>query len=114
MFKDEPSSKFINEYEAMRAAYDAGQAQPAPSQTFDQSLEKAVEAFAELGRVMATYAKQVTDKLFPIVKAYADLVAAALKTFPNRRVVHLALYAKKPRTRKKNMRRIIKWMEDNT
>ena len=103
--------KFVNEYEGIEAAYDAGRTQPAPPQTFEQALGKATALFAELGQAMASYAKQVVDKLFPIVKSCADQVAAALKTFPNKRVVHLALYSKNPRTRKKNRKRIIKWME---
>lgn len=33
-------------------------------------------------------------------------IVALWQSYPNRRVKHLAIYAKKPRTRKKNMRRI--------
>lgn len=108
MFKDEPSGKFRNEYEGIERA------QHAPPQTFEQALEKATEAVSGLGRALAAYAQQITDKLFPIAKAYVDLVTAAMKTFPNRRVVHLALHSKNPRTRKKNQKRIIKWMEGTT
>ena len=107
MFKDEPSNKFVNEYEGIESA------QHAQPQTFEHALEKATARCAEMCQAMANYAKQVVDKLFPILKSCADLVAEALKTFPNRRIVHLALYSKNPRTRKKNRKRIIKWMEGN-
>ena len=36
---------------------------------------------------------------------------AVLRCCPNKRVVHLALYAKKPRTRKKNFNRAIRILE---
>lgn len=35
-----------------------------------------------------------------------------IKCCPNKRVVHLALHAKKPRTRKKNFHRAIKILEE--
>lgn len=104
MFKDEPSSKFVNEYEGIETA------QLAPPQTFEQAAKRVTELCAEVAAALAPYVKQVVDTLFPIVEAYTNLVAAALKTFPNRRVVHLALHAKKPRTRKKNQKRILEWM----
>lgn len=35
-----------------------------------------------------------------------------IRCCPNKRVIHLALYAKKPRTRKKNFNRAIRILED--
>lgn len=104
MFKDEPSSKFVNEYEGIETA------QLAPPQTFEEGFEKAVEAITKLTHALATAITPIVNVLIPIMKNFADLTRIGLEKFPNRRVVHLALHAKKPRTRKKNQKRILEWL----
>ena len=50
----------------------------------------------------------------PVLRKFADIMQKlwekALRTYPNRRVVYLALHGK-PLVQKKNRNRIIKWME---
>lgn len=50
----------------------------------------------------------IVNLLFPIVKHAIEYAADALRQYPNKRVVHLALHGKKSRTRKKNLHRIYK------
>lgn len=46
------------------------------------------------------------------VMALYGIREAVLRCCPNKRVVHLAFHAKRPRTRKKNFNRAIKILED--
>ena len=51
----------------------------------------------------------VQEKQRPMLQALTEVISRVVtlfQSYPNKRVKHLALYAKKPRTRKKNMRRI--------
>ena len=47
-----------------------------------------------------------------VILAIIGVTDAIIKCCPNRRVVHLALYSRKKRTRKKNFHRAIKILED--
>lgn len=46
------------------------------------------------------------------IMAICGIREAVLRCCPNKRVVHLAFHAKKPRTRKKNFNRAIKILEE--
>lgn len=59
------------------------------------------EAFKAVGDLADTLTKTL-GALWQLVKRTYEMYAR----YPNKRVKHLALYAKKKRTRKKNMRRI--------
>lgn len=48
-----------------------------------------------------------------IMLAITGMYQAVINCCPDRRVVHLALYAKKARTRKKNRNRAFKILEEN-
>lgn len=45
------------------------------------------------------------------VKAISNFNNVALYIYPNRRVVHLAKYGRSERVRKKNSKRILRWIE---
>ena len=69
-------------------------------------MQELKEAFANLGTALCDCAaafvkvfKQWCDALQPAVQIYA---------IPNSRIKHLALYGRKARTRKKNMKRLLK------
>ena len=71
------------------------------------------EIFKPVAAALQTLADNVKEML-PTIKKVAEIVTDfwndILSAYPNKRVVHLAKYGK-PRVRKKNMRRIIKWFE---
>lgn len=48
------------------------------------------------------------SKLTKAILTWKEEVTKAVRLYPNKRVVHLAFYAKKNRTRKKNLNRILK------
>lgn len=53
--------------------------------------------------------QRLLANLVQVIRSVWDGVARVMalwQSYPNKRVKHLALYAKRPRTRKKNMRRI--------
>ena len=45
------------------------------------------------------------------VKNITGISEAAINSYPNKRVLHLAKHHPKERVRKKNMRRVLKWIE---
>jgi hypothetical protein len=49
-----------------------------------------------------------------LILALTGVTDAVIKCCPNRRVVHLAIYSRKRRTRKKNFHRAIKILEELT
>lgn len=64
----------------------------------------------EIARIVQT----IWEAIKPIVKAIAEKLSCfyevVLKTYPNRRVVWLALHHKRERVRKKNKARILRWL----
>lgn len=79
--------------------------------------EKALEKY--LNQREAEYVKKFAIfcelNLIPVCKELAKnikaLAEAILNSYPNKRVLHLAKYHPKERVRKKNMRRVLKWIE---
>ncbi len=57
---------------------------------------------------MAILAAKVFSEAVSTVQAYTETL---LSVYPNKRVLHLAKYHTKERVRKKNMRRVLKWVE---
>ncbi len=52
------------------------------------------------------------SNLTKAILTWKEAVSKAVRLYPNKRVVHLALYAKKNRTRKKNINRIVKGVKN--
>ena len=69
------------------------------------SISRLFDSIAEMTVEMC---RGTSMSLGPILDSYYLEWSKAVKQFPNRRVAHLALNAKKERTRKKNINRIIK------
>jgi hypothetical protein len=69
--------------------------------------------FEPVIKAIQTVVETVKD-LMPVIKQVGETVTKLCgeikNTYPNKRVVHLATHGK-PRVRKKNMRRIMKWLE---
>lgn len=66
-----------------------------------------VAAFTAVGE-MCILAAKVFSEAVSTVQAYTETL---LSVYPNKRVLHLAKYHPKERVRKKNMRRVLKWVE---
>lgn len=68
---------------------------------------EAIEKVAELVR-------KAIEWIVDIVKAVAEVIRrlwkAFIENYTNKRVIHLALYHKDLRVRKKNRNRIVKWL----
>lgn len=73
-----------------------------------EDFQKAVEAIQRL-------AQEITETLMPILdtalQTIKKMTDAILNCYPNKKVLHLAIYHPKERVRKKNMRRIMRWIE---
>ena len=66
-----------------------------------------VAAFTAAGE-MCILAAKVFSEAVSTVQAYTETL---LSVYPNKRVLNLAKYHPKERVRKKNMRRVLKWVE---
>ena len=66
-----------------------------------------VAALDAVGKA-AILAVKVFSEAVSTVQAYTETL---LSVYPNKRVLHLAKYHPKERVRKKNMRRVLKWIE---
>lgn len=98
MFNDD--RKYDNEYK------DIAKAVVLPHRTPEESLKLLADNWGELAQNIANILTPIIEVVKNAIKYMADI----LKTYPNQRVVYLALHGK-PRVRKKNIKRITKWLE---
>lgn len=73
-----------------------------------EDIEKAVEALQRLADAIGVVIMPILDKVWEVLK---KVMEAVLHIYPNKRVLHLAMYHPKERVRKKNMHRIMRWVE---
>ena len=86
--------------------------------SFDKDNQN-YETFGNIAKIEELASYTETDNDVPFSSKLSKEAIATLFGFreviirccPNKRVVHLALYAKKPRTRKKNFNRTIRILE---
>lgn len=98
--------KFIDDYQE---PYDAEHCKPIIS--INEQMKLMAEAFTNIGKL-------IEEKLIPTIQAFIEYglpivkrtVDIVLKTYPNKRVVHLATHGR-GRVRKKNIKRIMKYVE---
>ena len=97
--------KFIDDYQVPYDAEHFKRIIP-PSEQFD----KAIETF----NIMA---KRIREQIIPTVKKIIETVGPILNpiiekinAYPNKRIMYLATHGKE-RVRKKNLKRIMKWLE---
>ena len=76
----------------------------------DLAIQEAVQAIQELQKNIMAVLFPILESVIQALKRFCDTV---LYTYPYKRVVRLALYHPKERVRKKNMRRIMRWIERN-
>jgi len=71
------------------------------------------EAMQKLGSALKEAVEQICETIWGLSKSIVGCVDNCLKmmSYPNRRVIHLALYHRRKRIRKKNLKRIMKYFE---
>ena len=63
---------------------------------------------------MERLVEDISKKIEPLIKTIMEVARICVEkilSYPNKRVLHLVKHGK-PRVRKKNMRRIIKWLQE--
>ena len=80
-----------------------------------QCDECIIPAIQKMVDVIASYVQELIDAIMPLlgeaIKNMTEIYEATINSYPNKRVLHLAKYHPKERVRKKNMRRVLKWIE---
>lgn len=76
-------------------------------QTNGQAIQAAYERIKPLAVAMAGLMPAIRN----IINVAKNISNRIMHEYPNKRVVHLAYHGKKARTRKKNIRRIQKWLQ---
>lgn len=78
-------------------------------------FERVTEAVETVIEEVVKLVKKIVDALIeavvPICKAISEWWLRACKNYPNKRVFWLALHHRRERVRKKNMRRITRWIQ---
>lgn len=75
-----------------------------------EDFQKAVEVIQRLTQSIIEVLTPVLDSVIEAIKKILDEI---LHVYPNKRVLHLAIHHPKERVRKKNMHRIMRWIERN-
>ena len=85
--------------------------------TFDDLTGNESEDFQKAVEAIQRLAQSITEVLTPVLdsamKAIKKIMDAVLHVYPNKRVLHFAMHHPKERVRKKNIRRIMQWLERN-
>ena len=105
MYCDYHGGKFIDEY------IDYDKAQLVPPLPPEQQLARITAAYNQLAQMIQKEiiptVEKICSNIMPVVKRVSEVI---LNTYPNKRVVYLVFHGKR-RVRKKNINRIIKWIE---
>lgn len=70
-------------------------------------IQRLVEAFQSLWESILDMLRPLFEKILGALDKFIDV---AIRAYPNKRVLHLAMHHPKERVRKKNMHRIMRWM----
>ena len=73
-----------------------------------EDIQKAVEALQRLVQALSEVLTPIMEKAWEAIKKVSD---AILHCYPNKKVLHLAMHHPKERVRKKNISRIMRWIE---
>lgn len=76
----------------------------------DEQMAKATEAFRDMSKTILEQIVPTVRKIIETVAPILNPIIEAIKTYPNKRVVYLATHGKE-RVRKKNIKRVMKWLE---
>ena len=88
-----------------------------PEEAIENLRDAFVQAFLPVLDMCIQFYRDLADALAPqiqqLIKDFTHLYDQILRSYPDKRIVWLALHHKKERIRKKNRRRILKWVERN-
>lgn len=76
--------------------------------TKTDDLQKATESMQRLAEKIAEILTPILDTVMQVLKRMCDCVS---HLYPDKKVLHLAMHHPKERVRKKNIRRIKRWIE---
>ena len=83
----------------------------------EELLERTAKAAIDVVEEVVKAIRQIAEEIAPIIYEFAIAASATAKNiysqYPNRRVVWLALHHKRERVRKKNIRRIMRWVQSD-
>ena len=105
MFKDYCGGKFIDEYKD----YDKPRLATPPLPPEEQ-LAKLVAAFKQMAQTIQSTIIPTMERLYTILTPVVKTFTEGFLQYPNKRVLYLARHGNW-RTRKKNIKRIVKWIE---
>ncbi len=75
-----------------------------------KDFKEAAEAIQRLAQAMTEALTPVLDMVMESMRKWCDKV---LHCYPNKKVLHLAIHHPKERVKKKNMRRIMRWLKED-
>lgn len=79
--------------------------------TATEFARKITEYIEVITPIIRENAERIKAALGPVVDFCERIFDEAIKEYPKRRVVWLAFHHKKARVRKKNYRRVLRWLE---
>lgn len=97
--------KFKDDYQV---PYDAEHCKPIVP--LSEQIAKVTETFNSMSERIREQIIPTIRKIIETVAPVLNTIIEALKTYPNKRIVYLATHGKE-RVRKKNLKRIMKWLE---
>lgn len=77
----------------------------------DEEFKRVSEKMEQMVSIIRECVEAVTPAMRAILENIGRAYDVVLQIYPNRRVVHLAEYGHSERVRKKNRKRIQKWVE---
>lgn len=84
-------------------------------QAIQHAKEVLIQAYQPVIEECARIVQEIMDVLVPYIQPAIEQIKRLwdliLESYPNKRIVWLALHHKKERVRKKNRNRILKWIE---
>jgi phosphopantothenate synthetase len=72
--------------------------------------EAQIEAIEKVAELVRKAVEWIVDTIKELAKVIQELWRAVIENYTNKRVLHLAMYHKDLRVRKKNRNRIMKWL----
>ena len=78
------------------------------NEKLQEDIQKAVEALPSLVQGLAEMLNPIFEAAWETIKKVSEII---LISYPNKKVLHLAIHHPSRRVRKKNARRIMRWIE---
>lgn len=93
--------------------YEPGVDEALPPESIEEQVKKLTDALLEAFRPVFDQCRRIVQNLVDALTPQIQILGSILEQYPDKRIVWLALHHKKERVRKKNINRILKWIERN-